>query len=220
MTGTFIFQVSAGSNNSGHATSLPLPDPSGPSSSENYDDSFGINVLLERWPTATERESAETGTSVNQPESGRVPPANQVAPRGDEAGPSNQPPRVEPYPYQLDEVIGGDSVNSIQHRLLKRYVFPSAEVIERARLEAEDLFEVKVQIIRQMTPLHPEGDWLRRGARALDNPRTATGEESLDKLYKLLSDLNENGVESQSFQALKGKVFLRQEDIDEDSGIH
>ncbi|KVI11926.1 hypothetical protein Ccrd_009666 [Cynara cardunculus var. scolymus] len=34
---------------------------------------------------------AETGTSVNQPESGRVPPAN--APRGDEVGPSNQPPQ-------------------------------------------------------------------------------------------------------------------------------
>ncbi|KAI3757878.1 hypothetical protein L6452_05422 [Arctium lappa] len=45
------------------------------------------------------------GTSVNQPESGRVPPAN--APRGDEAGSSNQPPQGVPYPYSPEEVIGG-----------------------------------------------------------------------------------------------------------------
>ncbi|KAF1854590.1 hypothetical protein Lal_00046512 [Lupinus albus] len=52
----------------------------------------------------------------------------------------------------------------------------------------------------------PEGDWLGRGARALDNPRTATGEESFDKLYRLRADLALFwGVRSQSFWDLKGK---------------
>ncbi|KAK6791544.1 hypothetical protein RDI58_010625 [Solanum bulbocastanum] len=41
-----------------------------------------------------------------------------------------------------------------------------------------------------MAPLDPEGDWEQRGARALDNPRTATGEELLGRLYTLLEDLN------------------------------
>ncbi|GKB03269.1 putative reverse transcriptase domain-containing protein, partial [Tanacetum coccineum] len=44
-----------------------------------------IDVLLEEWPTTAGGESAETGTSVNRPESGRVSPATHVAPRGDEA---------------------------------------------------------------------------------------------------------------------------------------
>lgn len=47
-----------------------------------------------------------------------------------------------------------------------------------ARIQAEDLFEVKVEVIRLMLGLDPTGDWMGRGARALDNnPRTATGEE-------------------------------------------
>ncbi|MBA0632467.1 hypothetical protein Godav_001197 [Gossypium davidsonii] len=52
-----------------------------------------------------------------------------------------------------------------------------------ARIQAEDLFEVKVEIIQQMADLDPMGDWMGRGARALENPHTATGEESLEKLY-------------------------------------
>lgn len=94
--------------NDGQERSLSLPDPSSdPSGSENFDDSFGIEVLLEKWPTTTGSESAETSASVNQPEYGRVPPANQVAPRGSEAGPSNKPPQGVPYPYHPEEVIGG-----------------------------------------------------------------------------------------------------------------
>ncbi|KAH0678001.1 hypothetical protein KY285_025802 [Solanum tuberosum] len=87
---------------------------------EFEEDHFGIDVLLESW-----EKSTETGTSVDQPEPepGHVPPAIQVAPRGNEAGPSNQPPRVVPYPYQLDEVIGGDSVQSIQHLSVGLRVF-------------------------------------------------------------------------------------------------
>jgi hypothetical protein len=60
-----------------------------------------------------------------------------------------------------------------------------------------------------MTGLDPTGDWLGRGARALDNPRTATGEESLERLRSFLDDLNQGGKRSETFLQLKGKVFLR-----------
>ncbi|MFQ6650363.1 hypothetical protein Gotur_023226, partial [Gossypium turneri] len=45
-----------------------------------------------------------------------------------------------------------------------------------ARIQAGDLFEVKVKIIQQMADLDPMGDWMGRGARDLENPYTATGE--------------------------------------------
>lgn len=190
--------------------SLSLPDPSsGPSGSENVEDSFGIDVLMESWPTTTSSKSAETGTSVNQPESGRVPPATHVAPRGDEAGPSNQPPQGVPYPYHPEQVIGGDSVLSIERRLLLGQTTPSPLDRYLARINAEDLFEVKVEIIRQMADFDPRGDWLGRGARALDNPETATGEESLEGLHSLLDDLNQGGRGSGTFKKLKEKLLLR-----------
>lgn len=199
LSGIFVFSVGG---------SLPLPGPSGQASGAEFEeDHFGIDVLLESWENST-----ETGTSVDQPEPepGHVPPAIQVAPRGNEAGPSNQPPRVVPYPYQLDEVIGGDSVQSIQQRLLAKYSYtPPIGIMYLAEIEAKDLFEVKVEILRIMAVLDPTGDWLGRGARALDNPRTATGEHSLDKLHTLLSDLESRGVNSESFSQLKGKVPLR-----------
>ena len=79
-----------------------------------------------------------------------------------------------PYPYLPDEVIGGDCVGSIQHRLLDHNTTPSAPEIELARYQAEDLLRSrKVDIIRQMAGLDPTGDWMGKGARALDNPRTA-----------------------------------------------
>ena len=65
-----------------------------------------------------------------------------------------------------------------------------------ARIEAEDLFEVKVEIIQQMAVLDPSGDWTGRGARALDNPRAASGEPSLIELYRLRDELHEGGVQS------------------------
>ncbi|XLS74669.1 hypothetical protein HN51_031534 [Arachis hypogaea] len=81
---------------------------------------------------------------------------------------------VVPYPYLPDEVIGGDCVGSIQHRLLDHNTTPSAPEIELARYQAEDLLRSrKVDIIRQMAGLDPTGDWMGKGARALDNPRTA-----------------------------------------------
>ncbi|KAK4351351.1 hypothetical protein RND71_030664 [Anisodus tanguticus] len=59
--------------------------------------------------------------------------------------------------------------------------------------------EAKVDIIRRMTPLDPEGDWEQRGARALENPRTVTGEELLERLYTLLEDQHRGGVHSQAY---------------------
>ncbi|MFQ6650882.1 hypothetical protein Gotur_023401 [Gossypium turneri] len=86
---SLVFCFSSDSSGGGN---LPLPSlgPSTPASSNNFDaDSFGINVILESWPTIeTERHSstsAETGRSVNKPESGCVPPANQVPPWRNEA---------------------------------------------------------------------------------------------------------------------------------------
>uniref|UniRef100_M1BAS0 Uncharacterized protein n=1 Tax=Solanum tuberosum TaxID=4113 RepID=M1BAS0_SOLTU len=96
LSGIWVFSVGG---------SLPLPGPSEQASRAEFEeDHFGIDVLLESWEIST-----ETGTSVDQPEPepGHVPPAIQVAPRGNEVGPSNQSPRVVPYLYQLDEVIGG-----------------------------------------------------------------------------------------------------------------
>lgn len=177
----------------------------GPSHSNSWtEDSFGIRVLMEPF-SETEME----GTSVNQPESGRVPPATHVAPRGDEAGPSNQPPQGVPYPYHPEQVIGGDSVLSIERRLLLGQTTPSPIDRYLARINAEDLEEVKVEIIRRMADFDPRGDWLGRGARALDNPETATGEESLEGLHSFLDDLNQGGRGSYTFKKLKEKLLLR-----------
>lgn len=165
-----------------------------------------MRVLLEPF---SETEMEGGGTSVNQREARPALPANPVASRGEEAGPSNRaPPRV-PYPDHPDEMIGGDCVLSIQRRLLAKYRFPSSEIIEFARIQAEDLFEVKVEIIKVMTGLDPTGDWMGRGARALDNPRTATGEPSLERLYALRDNLNEGGVQSETFADLKNRMISK-----------
>ncbi|KAL2225315.1 UNVERIFIED_CONTAM: hypothetical protein Sindi_2925200 [Sesamum indicum] len=104
-------------------------------------------------------------------------------------------------------MVGGDSVSTIQSRLLANNPSPSFEQIQRARIDAQDRFEVKVEIIRQMAPLDPDGDWERRGARALDNPHTSTGEPSLESLYNIKEDLDRNGIRATSFESLKSKVF-------------
>jgi len=167
-----------------------------------------MRVLMEPF---SDTETGGTGTSVNQGVARPVPPANPVASGEAEAGPSH----VVPFPYDEEEIIGGDSVLSIQNRLLAKYDSPSAEVIKWARINAEDLFEVKVDIIRQMTPLDPEGDWPRRGARALDNPRTLTGEESLEKLHILCDKLRQR--DSETILDLKKKMVFRRRDDDAES---
>ncbi|KAG5096304.1 hypothetical protein JHK82_046158 [Glycine max] len=171
-----------------------MMDPSGSSGSS------GGGGSESSWTGALLSSETLSGTgSVNQPAEGMpVPPANPVV---EQAGPAN--------PEDTTEIIGGDSIDSIRNRLLQSYGNPSAEQISRASYDADDLFQVKVEIIRGMTPLDPEGDWPGRGARALDNPRTSTGEDSLENLYRLKDDLNENGRDSETFKRLKDKVFRR-----------
>lgn len=183
-----------------------------PSSSSWTEDSVGLRILLESSSKTTTTE----GTSVNQPEAGSVPPANPIASSGEEAGPSNRALPVVPYPYQRDEVIGGDSVAAIEQRLLSKNPFPHKKEREFARIKAEDQFEVKVEIIKVMAGLDPNGDWMGRGARALDNSRTATGDEPLERLYGFLEDLQRGGVQSHTYRTLKERVFYRM-DPDEHS---
>ncbi|KAJ0795725.1 hypothetical protein HanPI659440_Chr04g0153801 [Helianthus annuus] len=226
--GSFLFFF-GGSPGNGAERGLSLPSTSsGPLGPE--DDSFAVDVLMESWSTSM--ESGESNATVNQPEPRRVPPAAHVAPRGDEAGPSNQPeprrvppaahvaPRGDeagpsnqppqgqgvPYPYHPEEVIGGDSVLSIEARLLSGNPAPSPFDKYIARITAQDLFEVKVEIIRRMAYLDPDGDWLGRGARALDNTGNPTGEESLRELYSFLEDLNNNRIGSRTFTQLRWRL--------------
>ena len=134
-----------------------------------------------------------------------VPPANAVAsPEG-----AASPARVDPDPYQPDEVIGGDSVLSIQRRLLASYSSPSAPIIQMKGYEAEDLFEVKKEIIKLMARYDPTGDWLNHGGRALVNSRTATGEYSLDALYHMRDDLKDTGPLSETFETLEKRMVRK-----------
>lgn len=55
-----------------------------------------------------------------------------------------------------------------------------------------------------MSVLDPEGDWFGRGARALDNPRTLTGEESLEKLLTVREDFETNRDKSEAFSQFQG----------------
>jgi hypothetical protein len=148
---------------------------------------------------------SNSSTSVNQPQHGPIPPSPVVYGGVEAAQPTL---RAVNFPYEPDQVIGGDSVLSIQQRLLSNKVFPAYEVIRIARLEAQDLFEVKVEIIQMMAGLDPTGDWAARGARALDNSHSPTGEESLKKLNSFLDDLQRDGVQSATYKKLKEKVFL------------
>lgn len=213
----------------GGGKALPGPSNAGPSNVGQPDSLYGSFPSVPRdlspipsdasvpsIPSIPSYDGNEREQSVNQREARPALPANPVASRGEEAGPSNQPLPVEAYPYTDTEVIGGDSVSAIQLRLLEKDPSPSAAIIGGARLEAQDLFEVKVEIIKLMAGLDPQGDWMGRGALALENPRTATGEESLGKLYSLLGDLQRDGVQSATYSQLKGKVFLRM-DPDEHS---
>jgi hypothetical protein len=75
----------------------------------------------------------------------------------------------------------------------------------QAAFDARDLFEVKVDIIRRMAVLDPSGDWLGRGAWALQ--KRSGGERSLETLFAWLSDLEQRGVASPVFEVLRREVF-------------
>jgi len=158
------------------------------------------------WFTFTEdmlEDSASSGRSSSTSAVNQPLPGEQATPP---ALPGARTPPYTPYPYGPEEVIGGDSVRSIEGRLLSGKTAPSSLDIYLARINAEDLFEVKVDIIREMAGLHPSGDWLGRGARALDNPR---GKESLGELLQMRRDLRARNLKSETFGLLKEKVFLR-----------
>lgn len=157
------------------------------------------------WKYLQSSESA----SANSGSEGAVPQGNHASVSDEGAA---GPGRPDP-----DEMVGGDSVLSIQRRLLSKTPFPSAEAIDFARIQAEDLFEVKGDIIRRMAVLDPAGNWLGQGARALDNPRTSTGESSLERLYSLLNELELHGARSEAFLSLSAKVALRRSNLDEHS---
>ncbi|KAL4340401.1 hypothetical protein GQ457_08G031000 [Hibiscus cannabinus] len=170
-----------------------------------------------------EEDSASSGRSIS------TSSVNQPIPR-EQAGPSNAVPAPQPAAAPAaqqhnhlaagpnnHEVVGGERMEDIVRRLLLKSDNPSAMDIRLAEIQAEDLFEVKAEIINRMAILHPEGDWENRGARALENSRTLTGEESLERLYRLRDDIVQNGISSEKFRYLKNKVFLRDQNLDAQS---
>ncbi|KAK7322017.1 hypothetical protein VNO80_35201 [Phaseolus coccineus] len=160
-------------------TSLPMEDPAG----GNMDSSGGSHsISVGGESTMGGGSSRGSGWTSFDLDVLAEPTANENE-RGEEVAQPN-PPNALDNPKK-NEIIGGDSVESIERRLLGRFSSPSAHEITMARIEAEDLFEVKVEIIQQMAVLYPSGDWTGRGARALDNPRAASGEPSLIELYRL-----------------------------------
>lgn len=156
-------------------------------------------------------QTSQESEAAAPADAGPVPHGNRVS------NSTEGPASPDRFPYEPDERIGGDSVLSIQHRILSLKPFPSAEEIYFARMQAEDLFEVKAQIIERMKVLDPTGDWQGRGARALDSPNSATGESSLKRLYSLLHDLEMNGQTSRAFFSLSEKVALRKNNLDAES---
>lgn len=158
--------------------------------------------------SASSRHSRST-SSVNQPLPGEqaMPPAPVMQEAANQALPDVR------YPH--DEIIGGDSVERIQRRLLSKHSNPSPEIIQGALHDAEDRFEIKVEIIRVMAGLHPGGDWMRRGATALYNSRTATGEEKYERLLNMLEDLKDGGSHSSTFRLLVERVPLRADEDQE-----
>nr|XP_029152591.1 uncharacterized protein LOC114926188 [Arachis hypogaea] len=148
-------------------------------------------VLLSSMGGALSPLSAELNAPI--PAEQAVPPANPVAGGEAEAGPSH----VAHFPYNEAEVIGGDSVLSIRKRLLgEENTYPSAEELRFAHFDAQDRFEVKADIVMEMSAHDPTGDWLNRGARALDNPRTKTGEDSLENLFIIRDKLRQRDWET------------------------
>nr|AOT98974.1 transmembrane protein [Oryza rufipogon]BAN67533.1 hypothetical protein [Oryza rufipogon] len=195
-----------------YAMENPGPSEAGPEGSaappsSSFQESTGeMDALMASTTPSAPRTPSGGEPSVNQPLPGEqaMPPALPVMQEA-----ANRAPPYAPYPYPVDEIIGGDSVQSIQRRLLGTNWNPSAHDIKMSRIQAEDLFELKVEIIRKMAGLHPSGDWMGWGARALDNPRTATGEEDLARLHQMLDDLQSRNEQSATFWRLVERVRLR-----------
>ncbi|CAK9187009.1 unnamed protein product [Ilex paraguariensis] len=116
--------------------------------SDESSSSSTIGALLDWTSPPRERDIDETDA--------RLPAAGEPAPSDSrqeptpthstepEAAPPSQ--SVSPYPYAFDQVIGGDSVCSIQRRLLDQWGErpPAYEVLQRSLYEAQDRFELKL----------------------------------------------------------------------------
>lgn len=162
----------------------------------------------------SDSDSAEESTARANRDA-PVPLANPG--EGEAAGPSNQISPATAYPYSPDEEIGGDCVLSIQRRLLASNPFPSLEENYLALIQAEDLFEIKVDIYRLMSVLDPSGNWIGQGSRALENPHSASGEHSLETLYNMYEELQRDRGSSPTFLSLQSKMFSRRQLNDENS---
>jgi hypothetical protein len=73
-------------------------------------------------------------------------------------------------------------------------------------MQANEIFELKVEILRLMKELDPTGNWENKGALALNEPRSKTGEPKLTKLIEISEDLKENRLNSKYFIGLFSKV--------------
>lgn len=193
----------------------------GPENSSGWTN-FDLNVLAESMPeTESGGGSPSTNAGPSEPSVNQAPPSPSGERDRDSSveqpvlpqppvGPANPIPPVEPYPYADNQRIGGDSVHAIQQRLLITNMgVPSAEEIYRAHIEAQDLFEVKAVIYAAMGELEPSRDWSERGAWALENPHTASGEQPLERLCHFRDDLILNKENSETFKKLRDKVPLR-----------
>lgn len=121
---------------------------------------------------------------------------------------SAEPSNANAFSYDENHTIGGDSVASIRHRILSKKGDIS---FEEAHYLAEDLFEIKAKIIQEMARWDVDGDWMNRGARALDNPSNSskTGEYPLHTLYGFHDDLKDLGPMSNAFASLKDRVLRK-----------
>ena len=150
---------------------------SGPSSSSSWtEDSFGLLLY-----PFSETEMEGTGSSVNQPP---VPLANPVAPR--RADPSNP---VVPI-ARMRLLVGILYLSNVA--FWRNTPFPLTRSYEwRGRpIRGQG---VSVNNINYVRPW-PNRWLIGRGARALDNPCTVTGEPSFGKLYSIRDSLNEAGA--------------------------
>jgi cytochrome c oxidase subunit 2 len=156
---------------------------------------------------SSEGGSEGTVSSVNQPQASEGGSEGTVSSVNQPQAPAAEAPA--PYPFPRNYFFGGDSVESIQRRLLGRVPHPSDHDISMAQIDAQDLFQVKVAICQIMAVLNPSGDWAGRGALALENPRTVTGEDSLENLLRILDGLRTKRSRSPDFLRLLEKVPLR-----------
>lgn len=178
-------------------------------------DEDGTAASSSSWTRVLLGSSSSASSAEESTGAWPAPPANPG--EGGAAEPPNENFQVSPYPYRPDEEIGGDCVLSIKRRLLASNPFPSFEEDYLAHIEAEDLFESKVDIYRLMSVLDPAGNWIGQGSQALENSRSASGEHSLETLSRMYEELQRDRAAGPTFRSLQSKMFSRRQLNDENS---